>query len=130
LYKVERPGFRSDFPFFYRHVIRRAAAESWITVNRVAYFEFRDVCPRLLHNASDVVARNQRQMRSEFLGVFPAQRYRVRWVYAACDHAHERFIVRRLWPRHMLKLEHFGRAVFVSDYRSHRWLFLSARYAD
>src|SRR5262249_7270318 len=74
LYKVERPGFRSDFPFFYRHVIRPAAAESWITVNRVAYFEFRDVCPRLLHNASDVVARNQRQMRSEFLGVFPAQR--------------------------------------------------------
>src|SRR5437667_8450087 len=72
LYKVERLWFRSHFVFLNGDVIGPAAAESGITVNRFANFQFRDVCACLLHYASDVVARDQREMRAEFSRVFAA----------------------------------------------------------
>ena len=111
-------------------VIRPAAAERWITVNRVAYFELGDVRAGFFHDASNVVARDQRQMRAEFLRVFPAERERISWIDAAGDHAYERFVVVRLWSLHLLKLQHVGRAVFMGDHGSHHWLFVSAHYAD
>ena len=128
-HKVERLGFCSDFPLFNCNVIRPAAAERWVTIDRVAYFELGDVCARFFHDSSDVVARNQWQMRAEFFRVFPAECERIGWIDAAGDHAHERFIVVRFWSLHLFNLEHIGRAVFVRDDGSHLWLFISARYA-
>ncbi len=121
--KLKRFGFCSDFPFFDCDVIRPTAAESWITVNRVAYFELGDVRARFFHDASDVVTRNQRQMRAEFLSVFAAECERIGWIDAAGNHAHERFVVVRFWSLHLLQLQHIGRAVFMSDHGSHLWLF-------
>jgi hypothetical protein len=69
-------------------------------------------------------------MGAEFLCIFPAERERIGWIDAAGDHAHERFVAVRFWSRHLLNLQHFGRAVFVGDHGSHLWLFISARYAD
>ena len=69
-------------------------------------------------------------MRAEFLRVFPAECERIGWIDAAGDHAHQRFIVVRLWSLHLFNLQHFGRAVFVGDHGSHLWLFVSARCAD
>ena len=69
-------------------------------------------------------------MGAEFLRIFPAERERIRWIDAARDHAHERFIFIRLWSLNLFNLEHIGRPVFVRDDGSHLWLFVSARYAD
>ena len=69
-------------------------------------------------------------MRSEFLRVFAAERERIGRVDAARDHAHERFIFFRFGSRHLLKLEHFRRTIFVRDHRPHHWFFVSARCAD
>jgi hypothetical protein len=69
-------------------------------------------------------------MGAEFLRIFSTECERIGWIDAAGDHAHERFVVVRLWSLHLLKLQHIGRAVFVGDHGSHLWLFISARYAD
>src|SRR6266545_1556763 len=91
-HEVERLGFRGHFPFFYRDVIRPATSESWVTVNCVASFEFRDIRARLLDDTCDVVARDERQMRPEFARVFAAEREWVGWIDTARDHPHESFV--------------------------------------
>ena len=69
-------------------------------------------------------------MRAEFLRIFSAERERVGWIDAAGDHAHERFILLRFWPRHLLEFQHFGRAIFVRDDSPHHWLFVRADCGD
>src|SRR6185437_6288272 len=105
-HKVERLRFRTDLRFFDCDVVRPAAAESWITVNRVAHFEPGDVRTRLFHDACDVVSRNQRQMSAEFPRILPAERERIGWIHAAGDYAHQRFIIVWFWSRNLFNLEH------------------------
>ena len=66
-------------------------------------------------------------MRAELLRVFPAERERVGRIHAARDHAHERFVVLRLRPRHFFKLQDFRRAILICDDRCHHRLFVGAR---
>ena len=63
-------------------------------------------------------------MRSKFLRVFSAQRERVGWIYAARDHADERFVFSRLRSRHLFKFEHLGCAILVRNYRLHHRVFV------
>jgi len=129
-HKVEGLWFRSHFPFFDIYVIGPAPAERWITVNLIADFELSDVCTRFLHDTGNIVSRDQRQVCAEFLRVLSAECERIGWIDAAGDHAHERFIVVRLWSLHLFNLEHIRLAVFMGDDGSHLWLFISARCAD
>ena len=62
-------------------------------------------------------------MRSEFPGVFAAEREWVGWINAARDHAHESFIFLRFRPRHLFKFEDFGSAILVRDDRFHHRCF-------
>ena len=57
-HEVERLGLYCNFPLLDGDVISPAAAESWVTVNRVAHFEFRHVCSRFLYDSGDFVTRN------------------------------------------------------------------------
>ncbi len=66
-------------------------------------------------------------MRSEFLCVFPAERKRVGWIDAACDYADERFILTRLRPQHLFKLQHVRRAILMRDDCFHHRFFVGAR---
>ena len=115
---------RSDFAFGNGDVLRPAATESRVAVNGVAHLEPCHFRARFLHHAGNVVAGDQRQVRPEFSGVFPAERERVGWVDAARNHTHEHFILLRLRPRHLFEFQHFGGAVLVRDHRLHHRLFV------
>src|SRR6266545_1801333 len=127
VYKVQGPGLCSHFPFLNRDVIGPTAAESWVTVNGVADFKLRDIGTCLLYDACDIVARDERQMRSKFARVFAAERKRISWINAARDHTHQRFVFVWLRSWHFFKFQHFRCAILMRDHGLHHWLFVGAR---
>src|SRR5436309_15662019 len=76
--KVEGPGLRRYLPLPDGDVIRPPAAESWITVNSLAYYKFCDVRAHLLDDSVNFIARDQSQVGAEFAPVSPAERYPIR----------------------------------------------------
>ena len=124
--KVERFWFRGHFPLLDRDVLRPATSEGWVTVNCITRFKVCYFRARFLHDPSDVVTRNQRQMRPEFPGVLAAEGERIGWIDPACNYAHENFIFLGLWARHFFELQHLRRAILMRDYRFHHRLFVRA----
>src|SRR4029077_21023974 len=103
VYKVQSLGLCCNFPLLDSDELGPATSESRIAINRIAHFEFRDVCSRFLYDSGDFVTRNQWQVRAEFARIFPAERERVCWIDAAGNHAHESFIFVRLRSRDLFK---------------------------
>src|SRR4029077_17533970 len=77
--KAERFWFRGHFPLLDRDVLRPATSEGWVTVDCITRFKACYFRARFLHDPSDVVTRNQRQMRPEFPRVLAAEGERIGW---------------------------------------------------
>ena len=124
--KVKRFRFRGYFPLLDRDVLGPATSEGRVTINCITRFKVCHFRASFLHDAGDVVTRNQRQMGPELPSVLATEGERIGWIDATRNYAHERFIFLGLRPRHFFELQQLRRAILVRDYRFHHPLFVRA----
>ena len=120
-HKIKRLWLDRRFSFVGERVLRVAATPHHIRVNRIADFQFANLCSGFLDNAGNVITGNQGQIRSKEFRVLARTNHRVDWVHARGNHSDQNFVLLRLRARRIFILQHFRPAVFMNDNRLHCW---------